>query len=262
MQENNSPLSRDKYVRIQSARLFKSRQAFVLDFLKGKKLDVLDVGNLGDGGPHANAVRTLVENEGGTYTGLDVNENLAKKLGYDRQIIGDLHNLSSTVSNDEFDCIYAGEIIEHTWTPGKIIQECARIIKDGGYLVLDTPNVYDLIDVARVYLQKKDTMGDVPTLTYAETKDAFHHLRKEKMELYTQPQHKIFYSPAALRQLLNMHGFALEDISYIGKPRGVVHAVLLELFPQASQNIGIIAQKKSVDDIFHTHQFGDPTMRV
>ncbi len=251
------PILRSKHTSVRGAKLFAGRADFVKSCLRGKKLTLLDVGNLGDGGPHANYIRALIEEQGGTYVGLDVNANLAKELGYERQVTGDLHNLQGVVDDASFDCVYAGEIIEHSWHPGDMVRECARILKPGGFLLLDTPNVYDVAEVARVYLAGRNTLGDVPELTYEEVKDNFLDARKEKGVLYTQPQHKIFYGPAALRQLLNMHGFSLVEIAYIDKSRGPLQRLFVRLFPQAAQKVGALAQKKSVEEIYTTKQFGD-----
>jgi|GEM_PF-1414579 len=250
-------IKRKSHISLKGSPLFGSRVAFVRHFLEGKKVSLLDVGNLGDGGPYTNYLREFVESEGGSYTGLDVNENLAKDLGYERQVTGDLHDLRGVVKDGSFDCIYAGEIIEHSWHPGTMIRECARILKDGGFLLLDTPNVYDLGEVARVYLKGRNTLGDVPDLTYAETVDNFSKARKEEGALYTQPQHKIFYGPASLRQLLNMHGFAVEEVAYIDKSRSFLQRMFVRLFPQSAQKIGVLARKKSVEDVFNGPQFGD-----
>lgn len=250
-------IARNPFIALRGSLLFPTRADFVRHHLKGKKLTLLDVGNLGDGGPHTNYIRELVESQGGKYVGLDVNENLAKELGYEHQVTGDLHDLSAVVSDGSFDCVYAGEIIEHSWHPGNMIRECSRILKEGGLLLLDTPNVYDIGELARVYLRGRNTLGDVPELTYSETKDNFSSARKIEGALYTQPQHKVFYGPAALRQLLNMHGFSVEQISYIDKSRGPFQRLFVRLFPQSAQKIGVLARKKDIDAVFTTRQFGD-----
>jgi len=39
------------------------------------------------------------------------------------------------------DIIIAGEIIEHIYNTYKFLEECSRIIKKGGFLILTTPNL-------------------------------------------------------------------------------------------------------------------------
>lgn len=44
--------------------------------------------------------------------------------------------------NDKFDIIICQEVIEHVEEQQKLIDECGRILKKGGYLILTTPNKY------------------------------------------------------------------------------------------------------------------------
>lgn len=241
-------MERDRYVDISRAVLFNSRNSFVAWALPKKSIKLLDVGNLGDG-PINVSVAEIVKANNGEYFGLDCNAPLAKEINHNNQLVGDLQTRNDAIADSSFDVIYAGQIIEHSWTPGLMIKECNRIVKNEGLLILDTPNVFSLDNILRVFLYKKDTMGDVTRLTYHETIDNFAKIRNEKV-LESQPQHKIFYSPAMLRQLLNMHGFQIVKWAYIGKPRNIFHRFMLKLFPQCSQKVGVVAIKQGINDIF------------
>ncbi|MCX6731764.1 MAG: methyltransferase domain-containing protein [Candidatus Parcubacteria bacterium] len=248
---------RDNFVRVKDALFFRSRTEHVAHFLSGKKVKLLDVGNLGEGEINVD-VKKIVELNGGEYFGLDINRNLAEKLGFKNQYIGDLHDLSGVVPDKIFDCIHAGQIIEHSWKPGEMILECSRILKDNGYIIIITPNVFSFINVFRVYFKKKDSLGfDVPELAYNETRDNFSKLRNIDKRLLTQPQHKIFFGPAMLRQLLNMHGFKIEQIAYIDKTQNVLFRLFLKIFPQSAHYIGVVARKANFDEIFLKPGFGD-----
>jgi len=244
-------MKRSIFVSIKNARVFSSRNDFIRDFFaQHKNVRVLDVGNLGEG-ENLVPVETIAQEAGCQYTGLDINKNLAEKLGKKNQIIGDLHDLKDLVADKSFDVIYGGEIIEHTWRPGKMIRECNRLLSDDGYLVLDTPNAFDLVSIARLFFKKQDTLGfDVAELTYNEAKDDFNEYRNVKKQIYSQPQHKIFFGPAMLRQLLNMHGFSVEYFAYIKKPRNIAFRLLLYFFPQGSQKICVVAKKDNLEEIY------------
>jgi ubiquinone/menaquinone biosynthesis C-methylase UbiE len=226
---------------------FNSRTRFVESFLSGRSFKILDVGNLGDGEVNVD-IRGMTEKSGGEYWGLDSNDNLAQKLGFKNQLVGDLHNLKS-VNDGQFDCVYMGEVIEHTWRPGDMLKECRRILKEGGYLLLDTPNVYNLVSIIRYLFKKEDFMGDSKKLVYEEALDNMKNLRSGG-ELLTQPQHKIFYSPAMLDQLLSMHGLKVEKMVFIGKPRNFLHKIFLKIFPHGSQKLGVVARKATLEDIY------------
>lgn len=238
-----------KYVNVKKSLFFTTRTDFVRHFIADKKIKILDVGNLGEG-PINVDIRKIIAKNDGQYFGLDVNKNLAEKLGFNNQLIGDLHDLQE-IEDKSFDCIYAGEIIEHSWQPARMIKECYRILKDDGFLILDTPNIFDLTNVLRIYFLRKDTVGfNVDNLAYQEAKDNFGNWREKEKQILSQPQHKILYSPAMIFQLLNMHGFKVNDLIFIGKARNWLHSLFLNFFPQASQKIGLVATKASLEEIF------------
>lgn len=238
-----------KYIDLRKALFFTQRTDFVKYVLKSKKVKIMDVGNLGEGPVNVD-IRNTIEANGGEYFGLDVNKNLADKLGFTNQLIGDLHNLKE-IEAATFDCVYGGEIIEHTWYPAEMIKECSRILKPNGTLILDTPNVFDAVNIGRLLWRRQDTLGlNDSNLTYQEAKDNFKNWREERKETLSQPQHKILYSPAMMQQLLNMGGFDIEQLVFIGKSRNWLHGLLLKIYPQLSQKLGIVATKSSLEKIF------------
>jgi ubiquinone/menaquinone biosynthesis C-methylase UbiE len=230
-----------------SSLTYSGRLQFVRSVLGSRSCSLLDVGNLGDGASFCAILKKDVEANGGEYYGLDSNEALTKKLNFPNQIVGDLHHTS--FHDEQFDMIYAGEIIEHTWTPAVMIGECRRILKTGGLLVLDTPNQYSLLSLLQFLFQRKDSMGDNRTLVYYEAKNAFHEL-EQKGQVLLQPQHKIFFSPAMMKQLLETQGFVLESLGFTAKPRSILHRLLLWLFPHTGSHLCVVARKASVDEAF------------
>lgn len=226
---------------------YRGRLGFSLSALKNEPQKLLDVGNLGDGESSCSLLKEEIEKRGGTYVGLDSNDALTKKLNLPNQVVGDLHKTS--FADEEFDVIYAGEIIEHTWKPAEMIGECRRILKTGGKLVLDTPNPYGMTQIIRFLWKKEDSMGDNRQLTYHEAKSAFDTL-KEKGQVLLQPQHKIFFTPAMMKQLLETQGFILESIGCTIKARNPLHALLLKMFPQCGPHLCVIARKATVDEAF------------
>lgn len=230
-----------------SFRTYNGRLTFLREAIGHRAVKLLDVGNLGDGKSTCAILKKDVEQFGGTYYGLDSNDALTKKLGLPNQVVGDLHH--TDFPDNEFDMIYAGEIIEHTWTPGIMIGECRRILKQGGLLVLDTPNPYSMTTITRFLFKCDDTMGDNRTLTYYEAKDKLGEL-KERGQVLLQPQHKIFFTPAMLRQLFETHGFVLEYIGCTIKPRNFIHRILLWLFPHTGPHLCVVGRKATIDEAF------------
>ena len=62
-----------------------------------------------------------------------------------------LHNLNTfsyPFGSNGFNTIIAGEIIEHLEHPYMFLKECYRILKDGGNIILTTPNMHGLMYLA------------------------------------------------------------------------------------------------------------------
>jgi 2-polyprenyl-3-methyl-5-hydroxy-6-metoxy-1,4-benzoquinol methylase len=226
---------------------YPGRLAFVREELGSAPVTLLDVGNLGDGESTCAILKADVERNGGTYYGLDSNEPLTRKLNLPNQELGDLH--ATEFDDDMFDAIYAGEIIEHTWTPAVMIRECRRILKPGGKLILDTPNPYSILNMLRFLLRSEDSMGDNRLLTYHEAMNGFEDM-KSKGEFLLQPQHKIFFTPAMLKQLAETQGLILESIGCTFKPRTIIHRLLLMLFPQSGPHLCAVLRKATVEEAF------------
>ncbi len=221
--------------------------AFILHAVGDRAVRFLDVGNLGDGASPNLLIKSEVERRGGEYVGLDSNEELTRALGLPNQVVGDLHR--SPFPSGSFDVVYAGEVLEHTWTPSTMIRECWRILRPGGHLLLDTPNLYCVWNVLRYFLFRIDTLGDVRRLTYEEAKDSFRD-RRERGEALHQPQHKILYTPAMLTQLLETHSFRPLSIGFTRKPVGFAQRILLSLFPHGGNHLCAIAEKTTLDRAF------------
>lgn len=162
--------------------MVKTRFDFLKLHVKGPR--ILDVGNLGDDEYDEGTIHTMIQSVFSNLTiiGLDTNKEKAKKLSFPNQVIGSAEAMP--FSSDSFDTIYMGEILEHTFEPQKMLKEAYRTLKQGGVLVLDTPNPYALSRIFWFLVKKMDTLG--------------------------HPDHKIFYTPRSLQILLEKNGFKID----------------------------------------------------
>lgn len=109
--------------------------------LKGKK--VLDIG-CGYG-----ALSSLILSKGAKVWGTEVNEF---KLKVANKKLGKNKNFTSILVKDEklpfkdeyFDCVFIFDVIEHVNHPKKTINECARVLKPGGYLYVEFTPYYSI----------------------------------------------------------------------------------------------------------------------
>jgi len=159
-----------------------TRLDFLFKHLKTGR--ILDIGNIsGQGKIHKKIIDRFPAAE---IYGLDVVDQKQSGLDFKNQSIGQAENLP--YEENFFDFIYMGEVLEHSWEPKKIMEECGRVLKTGGLLILDLPNIYSLSRMIRYFFKGRDIiLGD--------------------------PDHKIFYSRAMLENLLEKSGFGLVEIS-------------------------------------------------
>ena len=149
-----------------------------------KKGRILDIGNLGaDGQMHKNIIAAFSDSH---IIGLDNNKQKAKELNFPNQVIGDITK-SLPFESSYFNTVYLGELIEHTWEPKKLLEEVYRILKKEGRVIIDTPHVYALKRMIRFFITGKDCLGD--------------------------PDHKVFFTPAVLKNILGECNFKTIEIT-------------------------------------------------
>lgn len=90
-------------------------------------------------------------------------------------------------SDDQFDIITLFEIVEHLRDPIELVAECARILKPGGILVVNTPNAHSW---------SAETLGG----------------QWEGFSLFGLGGHISFFSPRSMGELARRSGLAVEWI--------------------------------------------------
>lgn len=154
------------------------RLDFLFKYLKSGK--ILDIGNVsGQGKIHQKIINEFPEAE---IYGLDIVDQKALGLNFNNQTIGQAESLP--YEEFFFNFIYLGEVLEHSWQPKKILEECFRVLKAGGLLIADVPNIYALSRLVRYFFKGRDViLGD--------------------------PDHKIFYSRAMLENIFEKSGYTI-----------------------------------------------------
>lgn len=114
-----------------------------------------------------------------TVLGVDIDDSLLKKaereLGI-KTLVVDLNNGWSELNDKKFNCIVAGEIIEHLYFPELIFEKVSVHLDAGGMFIGSVPNAFSLKNRFRLFLGKKKNtpLGD-PThinhFSYIELKN-------------------------------------------------------------------------------------------
>lgn len=93
---------------------------------------VLDMGSTGFGEYNPSLHEFLKENVIGEVIGLDIKN---------ADLIINLNNKTYSIESESYDTIIAGEIIEHLNHPIIFLEECKRILKPNGRIIIITPNM-------------------------------------------------------------------------------------------------------------------------
>ena len=127
--------------------------------------------------PDGQAVKAARE-----WFGLDVHE-------------GNLYKAS--FPSNTFDAISMNHVIEHVLEPIGLLEECQRVLKPSGRLVVVTPNIQSL----------------------------GHRLFKESWAALNPPHHLYLFSPESLSQAMVTSGFSVLDLRCIAKGAGGNYAM-------------------------------------
>lgn len=131
-------------------------------------------------------------------------KQVAKRLVGVDYLLGDIEKLNTAgynivygdvtkpleISDDAFDVIVAGDLIEHLTNFEGFFENCRRFLKPNGFLIITTPNPF-----------------------YA---GEFHYIAF-KQHILINPEHTCWIDPLALVQLSKRFNFNVENIYYINR---------------------------------------------
>lgn len=137
-------------------------------------------------------------------------------------VVHDL-NQKFPFENNYSDTIIAGEIIGHMLNPFMFLQECNRVLKPNGILILTTPNMTSL-----TYILKMQSIG-------------------KKLSIYTrQDPHLYGFSMEMLELLLKRVGFKILKKKHLvlGWSKNILFRLICYLFVNIRPTLFIVAKKK------------------
>lgn len=189
--------------------------------------------------------------------GLDYNLKALRQLSA-RGIIplrADL-NICIPLRSESIDVIIATDVLEHLVNPFTFVGEMYRVLKPGGYVVLDTPNLASWHNIFALLIGFQPFSG--PNITTMEDADvpivkqmhrATHGLDEEG-EYYNHAEkeltrHIVVVAYASLLRLLRRHGFLIEQVrgfGYYPLPPPISH-VFQRLDPRHAHHIVVKVRK-------------------
>ena len=139
--------------------------------------------------------------------GIDVNDADSAKA---RAMGIDVHscdlNQKLLIGDESCDVIYASEVIEHLHNTDLFLKECHRILKKGGYLLIETPNLAAFHNIVFLLFGKQPPPATVSDEIFAGAWGA-----KERHIKMEGPGHCRIFTLGALVELLEYHGFKVEN---------------------------------------------------
>ena len=132
-----------------------------------------------------------------------LNEHASQVIGVDtdqdgvRQMNKDGYNVIEANAEDmnlgrQFDCIVAGEVIEHLSNQGLFLQNMKRHLLENGALIITAPNAFGILNFWRI-------------------------LSKNKIKVHAE--HTCWYDPITIEQLLRRYSFEIEEIFFTNKSK-------------------------------------------
>lgn len=101
----------------------------------GRSLDVLDVG-CGEMAVLADGVAP-----DDRYHGMDVKRSISRPIERYATLDLDRDELEGAFPGTRFDVIFCGEVIEHVFSPDRLLRQLASVASPDGLIVLSTPNL-------------------------------------------------------------------------------------------------------------------------
>lgn len=186
MPKKTTATSEDVKRRLENYELWRSFAQYLIDFIKKhqkrKRIKLLDIGsNIG-------ILVKLAEENGWQGIGIDLDK---KAVNVGRRHLGiDLRRVSlenAHFGSQEFDVVVLSHIFEHVVKPYEFLEEVKRILKKGGLLIIQLPNIEGL----PVKLQK---------------------IRREVWYGYWPTQHIWHFTPKTIRRFLEDEGFKILEL--------------------------------------------------
>ncbi|MCK4738567.1 MAG: class I SAM-dependent methyltransferase [Deltaproteobacteria bacterium] len=212
-----------------SYRLVKNRIEVIEPYVKDKS--VLDVGcvDFRPGGVRkfmSTGLHIFLKDNASELLGVDLDEAGAEAMRAEGFNVLQA-NAETMELGKKFDCIVAGEVIEHLSNQGLFLEGVARHLKDDGVFILSTSNAFGIASFYRI-------------------------LRRGKIKVHSE--HTCWYDPITITELLRRYGFAVEEVVFSNKSkwyekknlfklRYQIPRLLTWIWPYFSGSIIVVARK-------------------
>ena len=179
--------------------------------LKAPNAKCLDCG--AHNGYKYDTLQTMAGLKRDNYHGIEWNEALAleaqqKGLNVKRDDL----NKNLPFDDNGFDCVYGLSVLEHLLNPCKFLREAHRVLKDGGQLVILTPNISTFFTAALILMGKMPSSGPHPDSDQLLAQEELFKVSSESLVHDTETdtpvhRHLVVFSYRVLMSYIKMLGF-------------------------------------------------------
>lgn len=175
-------------------KIFKNRFDAIEPYIKGKM--VLDIGCV-DARPNgqkkyiSTGLHLFLKEHASELLGIDIDKSGIKQMKEDGYNVMAADTEKMNLGR-QFDCIVAGEIIEHLSNPGLFLENIRNHLIADGILIITTSNAFGINNFFRI-------------------------LKKNRIKVHAE--HTCWYDPTTLTQLLRRYSFEAEKIFFANKSK-------------------------------------------
>lgn len=220
-----------------------------LSFKKGQVVQIMDLG-CGDGTCGAKVLQMFRDNSpsdvGFELTGWDISlagVEEAKKKGINA-IVKDACAPIDKEWAGKFDVVLSIDVLEHIFDTGVIIDNAFGLLKEGGALILVTPNLAAWYSRIQLLLGHQPHGTEVSSDPVRFGNQYIAKLLKEKPDASTAAGHIRLFTYKALKEFLEYHSFEVKAVVGINNVGGVFAKCLGLIWPGGAGEIGVLAKKK------------------
>ena len=212
----------------------------------GRALDVLDVG-CGDGTFLAHLDRRVQRELPDLKARFVGAEYSVHQLEAAAQLPYEFHqcdlNVGLPLPGESIDIIYAGELIEHLQDPDLLIEECGRVLRPRGWLLLTTPNPHAWYNRVLFAAGVQPLFFETSTRSTEVGAGPLRRLKKDSRPV----GHLRLFNRTALSDLLRREGFERRVVTGAG-----FHALpgpvawvdrAMNAWPTMASNLVVLARK-------------------
>lgn len=138
----------------------------------------------------------------------EVNEGKKRGLQITREDL----NKGIPFENEMFSCVFGLSLLEHLLNGCRFLQDCHRVLRSNGKLVILTPNISTYFTAALILMGKMPSSGPHPDSDALLLKEELFKVSSDQLQPDTETdtpvhRHLVVFSYRVLRDYLNMIGF-------------------------------------------------------